>query len=47
MIILKLSNDEIQDLLFCIDLIIQYHGENERLDKLYNKLLSYKKEPNK
>ena len=39
-----LTKEEIQDLLYCIDLIIQYHGYNERLDHLYDKLLKHKKE---
>ena len=35
---MNLTKEEIQKLLYCIDLIIQNFGENEELEKIYNKL---------
>lgn len=40
---MKLTNEEIQKLLFCIDLIIQNFGANDELEKIYDKLLKMKK----
>lgn len=37
-----LTKEEIQKLLYCIDLVIQNFGENEELDKLYDKLIQLK-----
>ena len=37
---MDLTKDEIQKLLYCIDLIIQNYGENEELEKIYEKLRS-------
>ena len=39
---MKLTKDEIQKLLYCIDLIIQNFGENEELEKIYEKLMEIK-----
>ena len=36
---MDLTKDEIQKLLYCIDLIIQNYGENEELEKIYEKLM--------
>ena len=41
---MKLTKDEIQKLLYCIDLVIQNFGENEELEKIYDKLLKMKQE---
>ena len=35
---MELNKEEIQKLLFCIDLIIQNFGENAELEKIYEKL---------
>lgn len=37
---MDLTKEEIQKLLYCIDLIIQNYGENEELEKIYEKLRS-------
>lgn len=34
-----LTKEDIQRLLFCIDLIIQNYGENAELEKIYDKLI--------
>lgn len=39
---MKLTKDEIQKLLYCIDLIIQNFGENQDLENLYQKLIIMK-----
>lgn len=39
---MKLTKDEIQKLLYCIDLIIQNFGENQDLENLYQKLITMK-----
>lgn len=41
---MKLSKEEIQKLLFCIDLVIQNFGDNEDLERIYEKLLKIKEE---
>ena len=41
---MKLTKEEIQKLLYCIDLVIQNFGENEELEKIYDKLVVMKKE---
>lgn len=41
---MKLTKDEIQKLLYCIDLVIQNFGENEELEKIYDKLSKMKQE---
>lgn len=41
---MKLTKEEIQRLLWCIDLIIQNFGENEGLENIYQKLVSMKEE---
>ena len=41
---MKLTKEEIQMLLYCIDLIIQNFGDNEELENLYQKLRLMKKE---
>lgn len=41
---MKLTKEEIQKLLYCIDLVIQNFGENEELEKIYDKLVEMKKE---
>ena len=35
---MKLTKEEIQKLLYCIDLVIQNFGDNEELEKIYDKL---------
>lgn len=40
---MKLTKKEIQDLLMCIDLVIQNFGKNKRLDILYDKLFEWGK----
>lgn len=37
-----LSKEEIQKLLFCIDLVIQSFGDNEDLERIYEKLAKIK-----
>ena len=39
---MKLTKDEIQKLLYCIDLIIQNFGKNQDLENLYQKLIIMK-----
>ena len=34
-----LTKDDIQKLLYCIDLVIQNFGDNEELEKIYDKLV--------
>lgn len=41
---MKLTKEEIQKLMYCIDLVIQNFGENEDLEELYEKLVLMKKE---
>jgi hypothetical protein len=36
---MMLTKEDIQRILFCIDLVIQNFGENEELEKIYQKLL--------
>lgn len=40
---MDLTKDEIQKLLYCIDLIIQNYGENEELEIIYEKLMKMKR----
>ena len=40
---MSLTKEEIQDLIYCIDLIIQYHGSTERLERIYEKLRNYER----
>ena len=35
---MKLTKEEIQKLMYCIDLVIQNFDENEDLEKIYEKL---------
>lgn len=35
---MSLTKEEIQKLLYCIDLVIQNFGENEDLENIYDKL---------
>lgn len=37
-----LTEEEIRKLLYCIDLVIQNFGENEELEKIYEKLIRIK-----
>lgn len=39
---MKLTKEEIQMLLWCIDLVIQNFGENEDLENIYKKLIEMK-----
>lgn len=39
---MKLTKEEIQMLLWCIDLVIQNFGENEDLENIYQKLVEMK-----
>lgn len=39
-----LTKEDIQKLMFCIDLVIQNFGENKELEKIYRKLLEMKEE---
>lgn len=39
---MKLTKEEIQKLLYCIDLVIQNFGENEDLENIYQKLVEMK-----
>ena len=39
---MKLTKEEIQKLLYCIDLVIQNFGKNDDLEKLYQKLVKMK-----
>lgn len=39
-----LTKEDIQRLLFCIDLVIQNYGENAELEKIYDKLIKLKGE---
>lgn len=41
---MKLTNEEIQKLIYCIDLIIQNFGENQELEDLADKLIKIKGE---
>lgn len=41
---MKLTNEEIQQLIYCIDLIIQNFGETKELEKLADKLIKIKGE---
>lgn len=41
---MKLTKEELQKLMHCIDLVIQNFGENEDLEKIYEKLVLIKKE---
>lgn len=36
---MKLTKEEIKKLIYCIDLVIQNFGENEELEKIYDKLV--------
>ena len=40
---MELTKEEIQKLLYCIDLVIQNFGENEELERIYDKLYEMKK----
>lgn len=39
---MMLTKEDIQRLLFCIDLVIQNFGENKELEKIYKKLIKIK-----
>ena len=39
-----LTKEDIQRLLFCIDLVIQNFGENKELEKIYEKLVKIKED---
>ena len=39
----ELTKEEIQKLMYCIDLVIQNFGDNEELEELYDKLALMKK----
>lgn len=39
-----LTKEDIQKLLYCIDLVIQNFGENQDLENIYDKLEKMKKE---
>lgn len=39
----SISNSEVTTLLYAIDLVIQNFGDNENLEKIYNKLYDYRK----
>jgi hypothetical protein len=41
---MMLTKEDIQKLMFCIDLVIQNFGKNKELEKIYRKLLEMKKE---
>lgn len=41
---MKLTNEEINKLIYCIDLIIQNFGENKELEDLADKLIKIKGE---
>lgn len=41
---MKLTKEEIQKLIYCIDLIIQNFGENKELEELADKLINMKGE---
>lgn len=41
---MKLTKEEIQKLIYCIDLIIQNFGENKELEDLADKLIKMKGE---
>lgn len=41
---MKLTNEEINKLIYCIDLIIQNFGENKELENLADKLIKIKGE---
>ena len=41
---MTLTKDDMQKLMYCIDLVIQSFGENEDLEKIYDKLVEMKKE---
>ena len=41
---MKLTKEEIQKLIYCIDLIIQIFGENKELEDLADKLIKMKGE---
>lgn len=38
-----LTKEEIQKLMYCIDLVIQNFGDNEELEVIYKKLVEIKK----
>ncbi len=38
-----LTKEEIQKLMYCIDLVVQNFGDNEELEKIYDKLVAMKK----
>lgn len=41
---MNLTKEEIQKLMYCIDLVIQNFGKNDDLEKIYEKLHMMKKE---
>ena len=41
---MKLTKEEIQKLIYCVDLIIQNFGENKELEDLADKLIKIKGE---
>lgn len=41
---MKLTKEELQKLMYCIDLVIQNFGKNEELEMIYEKLVLMKKE---
>lgn len=40
---MELTKEEIQKLMYCIDLVIQNFGENDELENIYEKLAEMKK----
>lgn len=41
---MKLTKDDIQKSMYCIDLVIQNFGENDELEKIYDKLIEMTKQ---
>lgn len=41
---MELTKEDIQKLIYCIDLVIQNFGENEKLERLADKLINIKGE---
>lgn len=41
---MELTKEDIQKLIYCIDLVIQNFGENEELERLADKLINMKGE---
>ena len=40
--VIMLTKEEIQKLMYCIDLVIQNFGDNTELEKIYDKLVKMK-----